>query len=44
VVELVVFGSAVAALVDADQATLAIVLGSAVALHLALTFVLGQRE
>ena len=44
VVELLVFGSAVAALLDADQVTLAIVLGSAVALHLALTFVLGQRE
>jgi hypothetical protein len=44
VVELVVFGSAVAALLDADQPVLAIVLGAAVALHLALTFVLGQRE
>jgi anti-sigma-K factor RskA len=44
VVELVVFGSAVAALLDADRATLAIVLGSVVAVHLALTFVLGQRE
>ena len=44
VVELLVFGSAVAALLDADQPVLAIVLGSAVALHLALTFALGQRE
>jgi anti-sigma-K factor RskA len=44
VVELLVFGSAVAALLDADQTVLAIVLGSAVALHLALTFALGQRE
>jgi hypothetical protein len=43
-VELLVFGSAVAALVDADQAVLAIVLGAAVAIHIALTFVLGQRE
>jgi len=43
-VELLVFGSAVAALLDADQPVLAIVLGAAVALHLALTFVLGQRE
>ena len=42
-VELLVFGGAVAALVDADQPVLAIVLGSAVVLHLALTFVLGQR-
>ena len=44
VVELVVFGSGVAALVDADQRALAIVLAGAVAIHLALTFVLGQRE
>jgi len=44
VVELVVFGGAVAALLDADQPVLASVLGSAVAVHLALTFVLGQRE
>jgi anti-sigma-K factor RskA len=44
VVELLVFGSAVAALADADQSLLAIALGSAVAFHLALTFVLGQRE
>lgn len=44
VVELLVFGGAVAALLDADQPVLAIVLGSAVALHLALTFLLGQRE
>jgi anti-sigma-K factor RskA len=44
VVELVVFGSAIAALVDADQPTLATVLGCAVVVHLALTFVLGQRR
>jgi hypothetical protein len=44
VVELIVFGGAVAALLNADQPVLAIVLGSAVALHLALTFALGQRE
>ena len=44
VVELVVFGGAVAALLDADQPVLASVLGSAVAVHLALTLVLGQRE
>jgi hypothetical protein len=43
-VELLVFGGAVAALVDADQPVLAIVLGVLVALHLALTFVLGQRR
>jgi anti-sigma-K factor RskA len=43
VVELLVFGSAVAALADADRTVLAIVLGAAVAAHLALTFVLGQR-
>jgi hypothetical protein len=44
VVELVVFGGAVAALLDAGQRGLGIVLGAAVALHLVLTFVLGQRE
>jgi hypothetical protein len=44
VVELLVFGGAVAALLDADQPVLATVLGSAVALHLALTFALAQRE
>jgi Protein of unknown function (DUF2568) len=43
VVELLVFGSAVVALLDADQPVLAIVLGTAVAVHLALTFALGQR-
>jgi hypothetical protein len=43
-VELLVFGSAVAALLDADQPVLAITLGAAVAVHLALTFPLGQRE
>ena len=42
-VELLVFGGAVAALVAADRRTLAIVLGAAVLVHLALTFVLGQR-
>jgi hypothetical protein len=44
VVELVVFGGAFAALLDAGQRALGIVLGAAVALHLALTFVLRQRE
>jgi hypothetical protein len=43
-VELVVFGTAVAALVDTDQPTLAVVLACAVAVHLALTFLLGQRS
>ena len=44
VVELLVFGGAVVALVDADQPVLAAVLGAATALHLALTFALGQRD
>jgi hypothetical protein len=44
VVELLVFGSAVAALFDADRTVLALVLAAAVAVHLALTFALGQRE
>jgi len=42
--ELLVFGSAVAALVDADQAVLAIVLAAATLLNLALTFAFGQRD
>jgi hypothetical protein len=42
-VELLVFGSAAAALLYADQSTLAIWFGCAVVLHLALTFLLGQR-
>ena len=41
--ELLVFGSAVAALLDAEVTVLAIVLGAAAALHLALTFPLKQR-
>jgi anti-sigma-K factor RskA len=44
VVELLVFGGAFAALLDADQPLLAIIFGLAIALHLALTFPLGQRE
>jgi hypothetical protein len=43
VLELAVFGSGVAALFAADQATLAVVLAALVAGHLALTFALGQR-
>jgi Protein of unknown function (DUF2568) len=42
--ELGVFGSAVAALADADQPALAIGMGVATLVHLALTFALGQRE
>jgi Protein of unknown function (DUF2568) len=43
IIELLVFGSAVAALARADQPTLAAVLAAATAVHLALTFALGQR-
>ena len=43
IIELLVFGSAVAALARADQPTLAVVLTAATAVHLALTFALGQR-
>jgi hypothetical protein len=42
-VELAVFGCAVAALVHAGRPKLALVLGAAVAVHLALTFPLDQR-
>lgn len=42
--ELLVFGSAVAALLDADEKTQAIVLGAAAALHLALTFPAGAAR
>jgi hypothetical protein len=41
--ELLVFGSAVAALFDADEPVPAAILGAAAVLHLALTFPLGQR-
>ena len=43
-IELLVFGGAVAGLLDADQAVSAIVLATATLLHLALTFALGQRQ
>ena len=43
VIELLVFGAAVAALARADQPVLAAVLAAATAVHLALTFVLEQR-
>jgi hypothetical protein len=43
VIELLVFGSAVAALARANQSTLAAVLAAATAVHLAMTFVLEQR-
>ena len=42
--ELLVFGSAVAALALADRPVLAIVMGAATLLHLALTFALDQRS
>jgi hypothetical protein len=42
--EALVFGSAVAALFDADEPVLAPALGGAAVLHLALTFPLGQRR
>jgi hypothetical protein len=41
--EVVIFGSAVAALQATGHRTLAIVLGAVVALHLGFTFVLDQR-
>ncbi len=41
--EVLVFGSGVAALCVAEQTTLAIVFGALVLVHLALTFALGQR-
>jgi putative copper export protein len=41
--EVVIFGSAVAALAASGHATLAIVAAVAVAIHLALTFPLDQR-
>ena len=41
--EVVLFGAAVAALAAAERTTLAIVFGALVALHLGLTFPLGQR-
>ena len=42
--ELLVFGSATAALADADEPVQAIVLAAATVLHLTLTFVLDQRR
>jgi hypothetical protein len=44
VIEIVIFGAAAIALLDADQTTLAVVMAAATAVHLALTFVLGQRQ
>jgi anti-sigma-K factor RskA len=44
VIELLVFGSAVAALAAADQSELAIILAGAAALHVGLTFPLTQRQ
>ncbi|MEA2364551.1 MAG: hypothetical protein QOI32_63 [Thermoleophilaceae bacterium] len=41
--ELVLFGSGVAALFAADQTTLAAILAALIALHLVLTFALSQR-
>ena len=43
VIELLVVGSAVAALASADQPEPAIILAGAAAVHLGLTFPLGQR-
>ena len=43
-IELLVFGAAAAALVDADQVVLGLVLAAAALVHLALTFPLGQRS
>ena len=43
-IELLVFGGAALALWDADEPVQALVLGAAAAVHLALTFVLGQRD
>lgn len=42
--EVLVFGSAAVALAAADEPVQAIVLATAAALHLTLTFVLGQRR
>jgi hypothetical protein len=42
--EVLVFGSAVAALFDADEPVQAAILSAAAVLHLALTFPLGQRR
>lgn len=44
VIELLVFGSAVAALAAGEQTELAIILAGAAALHLGLTFPLDQRR
>lgn len=44
VLEVLVFGSAVAALAAADELIQAVVLAAATLLHLGLTFALGQRE
>ena len=44
VLEVAVFGSGVVALWAADGGTLAVVFGVLVAVHLALTFALGQRR
>jgi hypothetical protein len=44
IIELLVFGSAVAALAAADQPELAIILAGAAALHVGLTFPLAQRH
>ena len=41
--EILIFGPGVAALADAGSGTLAVVFGALVAVHLALTFPLGQR-
>ncbi len=43
VLEIAVFGCAVGALAQAERPKLAVVLAVAVAVHLALTFPLGQR-
>jgi hypothetical protein len=43
VAELCLFGAAVAGLAAAGSVALAVVLGAAVAAHIALTFALGQR-
>ena len=42
--EVLVFGSAVAALIDADEPLQSAILGVAAAVHLGLTFPLGQRR
>jgi hypothetical protein len=43
VLEVLLFGAACVALATADRPRLAVVLAAAVAVHLALTFALGQR-